>query len=95
MATPTVPATPEQSEAKIQALLNAPAGKPPAGVLPNFHDPSNMNGTIIFTVTFCMTIATLAVTMRMYAKLFLVRSMAYEDCEWLNDLPTQFIAHEA
>ena len=94
MATPTVPVTPEQSAAKIQALLNAPAGTPPAGVLSNFDDPSNMSGKVIFTITFCMAVATLAVTMRMYAKLILVRSLAYEDCECLNDLATQFMAHE-
>lgn len=86
MAILTGPVTSEQSAAKIRALLNGAAGPPPSGVLPNF----NLNSEIIFTLTFCMTIATIAVLMRMYAKLFLIRSMAYEDCQYLNIFPVTF-----
>lgn len=95
MATSTGPVISEQSAAKIQALLNGPAGPPPSGVLPNFENPPNLNSEIIFTLTFCMAIATIAVLMRMYAKLFLIRSMAYEDCEYLNIPSVKFRADKA
>lgn len=72
MATPTT--------APIQTLLNGPAGTPPAGVVPNFQDPPNLNAFLILTLTLVLTFGSLAVLMRMYTKLFIIRSVAYEDC---------------
>ncbi|KAF6239921.1 hypothetical protein HO173_001529 [Letharia columbiana] len=71
MATPTT--------APIQTLLNGPAGTPPAGVVPNFQDPPNLNAFLILTLTLVLTFGSLAVLMRMYTKLFIIRSVAYED----------------
>jgi len=65
---------------KILALLNGPAGIRPSGVAPNLDNPPNANAFIIPTITVCIVASTLAVTIRLYAKLFLIRSMAYEDC---------------
>lgn len=76
MATPTTAPTLEQ----LQALLNGPAGTPPAGVVPNFDNPPNLNAFLIVTLTLALTFGTLAILMRMYTKLFIVRSTAYEDC---------------
>ena len=78
MASPTAPLTPQQ----LQQLLNGPAEKPPPGVLPNFNDPSNLDTAFIITLTFCITFATLAFLLRIYTKIFLIRSVAYEDCEY-------------
>lgn len=66
---------------QLDALLNGPAGPPPPGVRPNFDDPANLNGLVILTLTLCLVFATLAVLMRTYTKLFLIRSWDYEDCE--------------
>lgn len=95
MASSTSPWTSEQSAAKIQALLKGPAGPPPSGVLLSFDNPPNLNSEIIFTLTLCMAITTIAVLMRMYTKLFLIRSMAYEDCEYLNIFSVTFRADQA
>ena len=65
----------------MQALLNGPAGTPPVGVLPNFDDLPNKYTPVTVTVSFCLVSATLLVLMRMYTKLFIIRSRAYEDCE--------------
>ncbi len=83
MATVTTTPTPEQ----LQALLNGPAGKPPAGVLPNFQNPPNLNAFLILTLTLVLTFGTLAILMRMYTKLFIIRSVAYEDCTFTQLVP--------
>lgn len=83
MATPTITLTPEQSMAALQRLLNGPAATPPAGVTPDFDDPPNQRLFVIAILVLCLTFSTLAVLMRMYTKLFLVRSLVPEDCECL------------
>jgi hypothetical protein len=77
MAAPTTSPTSEQ----LQTLLNGPAAMPSAGVLPNFVDPPNLNAVIIPILTLCLFLATLAVLARVYTKMFIIRSTAYEDCK--------------
>lgn len=75
MTTPTTAPTSE----KLQALLNGPASTPPAGVVPNSHNPPNLYAFLIVTLTLALTFGTLAILTRMYTKLFIIRSIAYED----------------
>lgn len=81
MATPTTTLTHEQSMVALEALLNGPAAPPPAGLTSDFTDPANLHlvGTVVLII--CLTLSTLAVLMRMYTKLFVVRSLAPEDCK--------------
>ena len=88
MATPTTMPTPEQ----LQAILDGPAGTPPAGVMPNFDDPPNLDTVVAVALTLCVTFATSAVFTRMYTKRFLIRAWAYEDCETLAPFPLKSIA---
>ena len=83
MATPTTALTSE----KLQALLNGPASTPPAGVVPNSHNPPNLNAFLIVTLTLALTFGTLAILMRLYTKLFIIRSVAYEDCTFPRFAP--------
>lgn len=80
MAVPSASTTPEQVQ-KIQTLLNGPAGKPPEGVISSFSDLSNLYGISITVVMSGMLIATLFIFIRLYIKLYLIRSKAYEDCK--------------
>lgn len=82
MATPTASLTPDQVQAKVQALLNGPAVTPPAGVTPNLVDSPKLEATIVPILALGLTITTLAVLVRLYSKLFLLRSIAYEDCDF-------------
>ena len=70
----------EQAEAALRQLLEGPAMSPPAGVIPNFHDPANLDTFVALTVTLCVGISTLAVALRMYTKVFILRVLAWEDC---------------
>ena len=72
-------ATPAQ---KLQVLLDGPAMAPPRGLTSNFIDPQNRQHDIIVALTLCMTLAAIAILMRMYTKLFIIRKMASEDCEF-------------
>ncbi len=66
---------------QLQALLDGPAGKPPAGVVTDFQDSANLNTAVILSATFCIMIPALAVLMRMYTKVYLFKSTTYEDCK--------------
>lgn len=77
MSLPAAITTPEQ----LQTLLSGPAGKPPAGIVTNFEDPPNLSTFLIVTVVLTEAAGSLAVLLRMYTKLFITRSIAYEDCK--------------
>ncbi|KAL8784312.1 MAG: hypothetical protein Q9195_009091 [Heterodermia aff. obscurata] len=72
------PSTVGESES-ILALLNGPAGAPPAGVRPNLDNPPNLNTASIAAIAVCEAFSALAVMIRLYTKLFLIRSTTYED----------------
>ena len=80
MAAVSTSSDPEQSQAAVQALLNGPAAPPPVGVTPNFENPPNLTRIAFPLLTIFSIISTLAVLVRTYTKLYLIRSTAYEDC---------------
>lgn len=63
-----------------QTKLNGPAMAPPSGVIPNFVDPPNIEHVIILVLVLCVVLQTLALLMRIYTKVFIIRKMAVEDC---------------
>ena len=69
-----------EQQREIEALLNGPAGPPPAGIQPNFDDPANLDTIIYITKTVALTLVTLAVFIRIYTRHVLLRSMGYDDC---------------
>ncbi|CAD6593760.1 MAG: hypothetical protein ASARMPRED_007916 [Alectoria sarmentosa] len=79
MASSTTAMTPEQAQAALQTLLEGPAMSPPAGTIPNFHDPPNLDAFVALTIALCVTFGTLAVVLRMYTKVFILRALAWED----------------
>ena len=66
--------------AAVQAMLNGPALTPPSGVQPNFTNPPNMDRTVILVITLCTTFSTIAILLRLYTKLFVLRKVVFEDC---------------
>ena len=53
---------------------------PPAGGISNFHDPPNLDLFVALTLALCIGTGTLAVALRMYTKVFILRVLAWEDC---------------
>ena len=80
MASPANATSLEQAQAALRGLLERPAMSPPAGIVPNFHDPPNLDSLVALTLTLCIGIGTLAVALRMYTKVFILRVLAWEDC---------------
>jgi hypothetical protein len=72
------------SPAEMQALLNGPAALPPPGVTPNFTDPYNFKSALLIIQIIFLILPTLAVAIRFYAKVWLIRSTHLEDCEFIN-----------
>ena len=65
----------------LDKLLDGPAVIPPAGILPRLDNPPNIDTICYLTFSLCVSFASLAVVIRIYTKYFLIRSIAYEDCE--------------
>lgn len=78
MATSTESLTPGQ----LESLLSGPAVTPPSGVISNLDNPPNIDAICYMTFSLCVSLAILAVIIRVYTKYFLIRSIAYEDCEY-------------
>ena len=76
MANSTAAMTP----AALRTLLEGPAMSPPAGITPNFQKPSDFAAFATLTLVLGFTFGTLAVLLRMYTKVYILRSLAWEDC---------------
>jgi hypothetical protein len=55
---------------------------PPEGVIPNFYHKTDLQRTVI--VVYCVTfaIASLALTMRLYTRAFIVKNAGLDEREW-------------
>ncbi len=65
----------------VSRQQRVPAFDPPPGVAPNFNNPeSRMQGLVVTAVCFTV-IAGICVCLRMYTRIFLTRSVGWDDCE--------------
>lgn len=78
MAASTEIPTPGQ----LQSLLDGPAVTPPAVIISSLDNPPNIDTVCYLTFLLCVSFASLAVIIRIYTKLVLIRSVAYEDCKY-------------
>lgn len=63
-----------------QVILNGPALRPPPGVKSNFVNPPNMDFIVILTISICTSFSTIAILLRLYTKLIVIRKVVFEDC---------------
>lgn len=59
----------------------SPAMAPPPGVVPNFENPESLRKWWILMMCMCMSFSTIFILLRLYTKLILIKSHAWEDCE--------------
>ncbi|KAK6951113.1 hypothetical protein Daesc_007643 [Daldinia eschscholtzii] len=70
-----------------QAILNGPALAPPSeDVVPNFENPPNMNGLAIAVTTVALVIVTIAVFLRAYVKIWIVKNPQIHDVRDLSEI---------
>ena len=74
--------SPEQTLAALRTLLEGPAASLPAGAVPITDNTSNLNIYIILCNSLGITFTTVAIVLRMYTKVFILRMLAWEDCEF-------------
>lgn len=64
---------------QIEALLASPAMSPPDGVIPDFTNPPNSNGTAWFVITFTLVLSTICVFIRAFHKVYLTHKIQIEE----------------
>ena len=60
---------------------NTPIAAPPPGVIPNYIDPPSRGWETILVVTVCLTLMVPFFLVRMYSRIFVTRSLGWDDCE--------------
>jgi hypothetical protein len=85
-------ATPEQVAA-IMALVaqgyplsKIPAGQPPPGEVSNLENPTTRGHMITTCNIICLVIVCTVVAMRMWTRIRIVKSLWWDDCEFLSSL---------
>ena len=63
-------------------LTEVPGLTPPAGVTPNFNDPYSILNSLLAGVILCLTLATISIAIRLYTKLFLLKTHGLDDCKY-------------
>ena len=61
-------------------LAQIPAGRPPPGTISNFINPVTLKDPIVAINVIFLTVATLFVSLRIYTRKFLNRTIGSEDC---------------
>lgn len=65
-------------------LFQIPAGRPPHGIIPNFIDPVTLKVPVVAINVVFLTVATLFVSLGIYTRKFLNRTVGPEDCTCLD-----------
>ncbi|KAI1354864.1 hypothetical protein F5Y01DRAFT_311241 [Xylaria sp. FL0043] len=71
----------------VDTIRDDPAAKPPPDIIPNYDNPPNDNGLAVAVIIASMSITTIAILMRIYAKLFCTRQVKFEDYLGLLSFP--------
>ena len=61
-------------------IYTTPAGLPPPGVVPNLVHPLYLHTLSQFTLVLCLAVSTIAVALRIFTKVYLMRKFRGEDC---------------
>jgi hypothetical protein len=61
---------------------NVPAATPPNGTIPNFVDPPNIGYRQTTTNIVVLVIMIIVVFLRLYTRIFIVKSFGYDDCTY-------------
>jgi hypothetical protein len=68
-------------------ILDGPALKAPPGEVYDFVNPWNLNNVAQLSNALCLIVATFAVMMRAFVKLFVQKKLEIEDCKQPTIIP--------
>ncbi|KAK0514360.1 hypothetical protein JMJ35_002977 [Cladonia borealis] len=63
----------------MEQLLEVPSLQPPPHVIPNFINPPSQRGANLACNILCLTVATFCVLTRLHTKIFILRSLGWDD----------------
>ena len=61
-------------------IYNTPAGLAPPGVTPNLVNPFYLRTVDLTTHTLCLAVSTIAVALRIFTKVYIMKQVRTEDC---------------
>lgn len=61
-------------------IYTTPAGVPPPGVVPNLVNPFYLHTIDLITHILCLVVSTIAVALRVFTKVYLMKQFRAEDC---------------
>jgi hypothetical protein len=64
-----------------------PAATPPHGIIPNFIDPPSIGYRQTTTNIVVLVIMIVVVALRLYTRIFIVKSFGYDDCTYGSGTP--------
>ena len=67
--------------ASLSDILNSPLSPPPDGVESNFVDPKSDGYVLIVIDSICLVLMVCFTAIRVYAKGFVARKVAWDDCK--------------
>lgn len=79
----------------VQKLLEEPAMAVPPGLKQNFVDPPNLETEFHVDLNVCLIVSVLAVCIRMWTKVCLIRKVQIEDCKDSSSPLSHFIFRQA
>jgi hypothetical protein len=62
---------------------------PPPGVIPNFEHPESRGNQVVVTIAVLLPLATLVLSLRLYTRRMIVRTMGSDDCKFLHSKYTE------
>ena len=65
----------------MEHLPEVPSLQPPPHVIPNFVNPPSQRGANLACNILCLTVATFCVSTRLQTKIFILRSLGWDDCK--------------
>ena len=65
----------------MEQLLEVPSLQPPPHVIPNFVNPPSQRGANLACNILCLAVATFCVLTRLHTKIFILRSLGWDDCK--------------
>ena len=69
------------SQSQLRILLEEPTPTIPPGALVEFNNPCKQHGYVIWTFVLGLFLTTTVVVLRIFTKMYLVRSVEKQDCE--------------
>ena len=80
MPSQTLPDLSDLTPQELQYLAKMPAGAPPQGMTPNFHDPPTNYGPLYTVSSLLLALSIFFASSRVYQKLRVIRKPSIDDC---------------